>query len=199
MEKRTINVYQFSELRPPAKQRAKDDYAEMWGYNWSSEAIESLLKLAEHFGGGITDYSVDWSGYHESYIVFDMPYMTPDDIGSKLDQLGSYDPVTLVGYGDCKLTGYCMDECAIDGFRHAFFNGELNLNALMNSAYDVWLSDCQDDYDAQYSDCVFSDMCDQNEWMFYKTGKSFVDDLSIYEPEEVPEETIERKKVRIKV
>lgn len=100
-----------------------------------------------------------------------------------LKQLGTYDPVTLKGHGECKLTGYCGDESAIDGFREAFFGGERDLNALMQAAFDTWLAAAQADCADQYTDEQFSENCEANDYWFYADGRMYSGPV----PESLPE------------
>lgn len=127
MRTKTVSykVYKFSELSDKAKEKAKYDHFAACPPGFESEAFASLEKLAKHFGGKLTDYEIDYDGgYSPSLAAFDMPEdWTREDIAAKLKDLGGYNPTTLKGLGDCKLTGVCFDEWAIDGFRWEFFNG----------------------------------------------------------------------------
>lgn len=169
---RTIEtkIYKFSELDNTAKQRAKDKYAEHNGYSWAADSLASLKALAEHFSGKLKDYEVDFFACSHSSADFSMPEMEKDEIASRLSELGAFDPVTLRGRGACKLTGYCADEDAIDGFRKAFHDGETDLEKLMDSAFDSWLKAAQSDCEAQYEDDNFSEHCDANEYEFHEDG-----------------------------
>jgi hypothetical protein len=165
-----VKVCKFSELSEKAKDRAKQEYATLFGYAWSEEALESLKELTKHFGGRIKDYNIDYFESSHSSAEFDMPDMEEDEIKELLDELGDYNPETLKGNGDCKLTGYCADEDAIDGFRRAFHEGERNLEALMDAAFDSWLKACQSDCEAFYSDEDFGEHCEANDYEFYEDG-----------------------------
>ncbi len=169
---KTITVYKFSELSDKAKEHAKNKHAEAFGYAWADEAIESLLALANHFDGKLTKYSVDFfdcSG--RDMASFDMPEMEEDEIKELLNQLGSYNAKTLRGDGDCKLTGYCGDEDAIDGFRQAWHKGERNLDLLMDAAFDSWLKAAQLDCKDQYSDEQFEENSEANNYQYLENGK----------------------------
>jgi hypothetical protein len=169
---KTITVYRFNELPANAKQKAKDNYAESFGYAWAKEAITSLKKLADHFDGKVADYSIDFFRCGPSTASFSMPNdMDADDIASRLDSLGTYNRETLKGHGDCKLTGYCADEDAIDGFRKPFHEGERDLPKLMHAAFKSWLQAAQDDCESQYSDDAFSEHADANEYEYEQHGR----------------------------
>jgi len=171
METRTYTVYEFSELSEDAKQNAKNKHAELFGYSWGTEALESIGKLAEHFGGKVTRYSIDWFRGSHSSMLFEMPEMEPEEISARLAKLGTFDPETLKGHGDCALTGYSADEDAIDGFRKAFLkDGEKDLDALMGAAFNSWLDAGQADCEDQYTDEAFQETAESNEWMFEEDG-----------------------------
>lgn len=182
MRTKTYNVYSFAGLSPAAKDRAKQQHADLFGFNWSEEYLESLKALAEHFGGKLKDWQIDWFNSSYSSASFDMPDSdlaslgedfaeTEASIAVKLAELGSYDPVTLKGHGDCKLTGFCGDESAIDGFRTAWYAGERSLSELMQAAFREWLKDAQADCESQYSDEVFAETCEANDYQFTEDGR----------------------------
>jgi hypothetical protein len=170
---RTIQtaIYKFSELDDIAKQRAKDHHAIGFGYAWEKEALTSLEALAKHFDGKLTDYEVDFFRHYHSYARFAMPELSADEIEKRLNELGDFNPETLKGVGDCKLTGYSSDEDALDGFRIAFYKkGVSDLTDLMREAFDSWLKAAQEDCAYQYSDEAFSEMSDANDYEYYANG-----------------------------
>ena len=140
--------------------------------------MASLKALAEHFGGRLVDWSIDWSGSSYSCATFDMPENEyggdaewHNEIAGKLLMLGSYNAETLKGLGDCKLTGACFDESAIDGFRQAWFAGETDLDKLIQAAFASWLADCQADFADQQTPDQFSETCEANGYEFDENGK----------------------------
>ncbi len=175
MRKISVNVCKFEELSPAAKQRAKDDYARYEPYMHSDEALDSLKKLAEYFGGKLSNYCIDWFDSSPSDASFKMPDdLEEEEIKRRLDNLGGYNPDTLMGNGECLLTGVCTDENAIDGFRKAWHAGERDLDKLMQAAFKQWLKDCQEDCNWFYEDENFAEHCEANEYEFYEDGKMFV-------------------------
>ena len=172
MKTKTYNVYTFAELSAAAKQRAKNKHAEIFGYSWADEALDSLKALAVHFGGKLSRYEIDWFNGSRSSASFAMPadVYGGDEIAAMLAALGSFDPVTLKGHGHCKLTGYCADESAIDGFRKAWHDGERSLDALMQAAFETWLADAQADCAAQYEDDQFAETSEANGWEYDENG-----------------------------
>lgn len=165
-----ITVYRFSELSSRAKEHAKYQHSAACGYSYSEEAFDSLKSLAEHFGGRIADWSIDYGGGTYSEATFSMPELERAEIESRLTELGEYNRETLTGLGDCKLTGYCADEDAIDGFRKAFAAGVSNLDSLMQAAFRSWLAAAISDYQSQFEDDVFSEMSDGNDYWYTKAG-----------------------------
>lgn len=180
-----IVLYRFSELSGEAKDVARQKEMEVFGYPSSREAIKSLLSLADHFGCGGQDYSVDWFDSMPSWATFDMPEMDEQEIRDRLAELGGYNKETLHGNGECKLTGWCYDEDAIDGFRIAFMGGERDLGKLMQAAFRQWLSACQDDCEWQYGDEPFSETCDANGFWFTEDGAFYEADLDAMSDEEI--------------
>ena len=170
----TIKVYKYAELSAKARDSVRYEYQSQVGYIHEDEALASLSKLAEHFGGTLFDFDISWSNSRHSSAKFNMPEdMGESNIKASLDQLGAYNDKTLLGAGECKLTGICFDEDAIDGFRKAFFAGERDLGVLMHAAFDTWLKACQEDYKDFYSDQMFADHCEANEYEFYADGREF--------------------------
>jgi hypothetical protein len=170
----SVGVFEYSELSEKAKEYICSQWQEMDGYNWATEALDSLRKLAEHFDGRLTDWEISWDGSTYSHATFDMPdeELDVDDFAVLLGKLGSYDEETGCGHGDCVLTGYCMDEAAIDGLRqHWLTCGELDLNKLMQAAFTSLLASCQEDYEYQYSDEAMADTCAANGYEFYEDGE----------------------------
>lgn len=164
-------IYRFSELSEKAKDRAKQEYAAIGGYHWSDDAMKSIKSLAEHFGGKLKDYNIDWFDTMPSDAKFVMPDMDKDEIAENLKVLGEFDPATGKGHGDCKLTGACHDEDAIDGFRIAFRGGESDLTRLMNAAFKSWLKAGQSECEAQYENDTFSEMSDANDYEYDVNGE----------------------------
>ena len=171
MRYKQMAVYRFAELSEQAKQHAKDEYANAVGYDWGHEAMGSLRAIARHFGGELTDWSIDWADCDRCSAEFAMPDLDHDEIAERLAELGAYNPDTLKGLGECKLTGYCADEDAIDGFRRAFMAGEDDLSEFMRAAFEAWIRAAVADYGSQFEDEHFAETCDSNGWEFDETGE----------------------------
>jgi hypothetical protein len=171
MRTEQVAIYKFSELDEDAQQLAMDKYAEHSGYLWQDEAFDSISALAEHFNSNISDYSIDYFDSCHSSMTFDVADMDEDEIAERLNKLGTYDAGTLRGHGDCLLTGYCMDEDAIDGFRKAWHNGERDLGELLQVAFDNWIKSAQADCRDFYSVQQFAEHADANGYEYYECGR----------------------------
>jgi hypothetical protein len=181
-----IVLYRFSELSEKAKDVARQKEAALFGYPASDEALNSIHALAIHFGGRMYGYEIDWFGCSYSSAKFDVPDdMEHDEIASRLAVLGDYNKETLHGNGECRLTGWCYDEDAIDGFRIAFMGGERDLGKLMQAAFRQWLKACQSDCEWQYGDEQFSETCDANGYWFTKDGAFYEADLDAMSDEQL--------------
>jgi hypothetical protein len=172
----TTTVYNFSELSEDAKETALQEWTEQEAaqeYSWSQEAIESLKAGIEHFGCALASYSIDFANSAYSDIAVDTPWNEPteDEIKDMIESAGSYNPETLKGLGDCKLTGYCMDENFLDGVRSDFYNGERDLKELMLSGYNNWHEAATNDYESQFTMEYFSEHAEANEYEFTEDGK----------------------------
>lgn len=172
-----IEVYRFEELSEKAKDRVRYNEKAAIGYSRDDEALASMNALAKHFGGRMYDYSIDWFASSHSYARFEMPEdMEEEEIARRLGELGTFNPETLKGNGDCKLTGYCSDEDAIDGFRAEFFKqkkaGQIDLESLMQAAFKTWLKAAQDDCEHQYSDEALTENGEANDYWYEANGES---------------------------
>ena len=163
-------VYRFSELKPAAKEHAKVGHRLAGDYSYRGEVLDSLKALAEHFHSQLVDYSIDWTDSVHSEVRFREINLTRATISKLLGELGDYDPATLKGVGDCKLTGVCFDEDAIDGFRKCFLGGEDDVVTCLQAAFVSVHRAAVADYWAQYEDEEFAEMCEANDYEFYENG-----------------------------
>lgn len=171
----TVKVYKWEELSDKAKEAATYKAQISMGYPWADDAIKSLKALAEHFGGSVSDYSVDFCNSSYSHAKFDMPSdIEKPEIARRLKALGSYNRKTLKGNGDCALTGYGSDEDAIDGFRAAFLrDGETDLEKLMQAAFKTWLKAAQNDCEAMFSDEGMKETSEANDCEYTEDGEIY--------------------------
>ncbi len=124
----------------------------------ADDAFKSLGKLAEHFGGSLRDYKVDWFNTSYSSADFDMPEdLEPGEIKARLDALGTSSSVQ-----------YPLQV----GFRIAYIrDGECDLDKLMQAAFQTWLKAGQADCKYLYSDETFAEHSDANEYEYYESGE----------------------------
>lgn len=169
-------VYQFSELSAKAKQYATEKNAETAEYFWSDDAIKSLEGFAEHFGAKLGRYEIDWTGsFSHSFATFNTDGIDFEDeeLKQMVLAMGSYDAETLRGDGECVFTGYSADEDAADGARKAYFEGERDIDTILQAGFKTWLKAAMDDYKYQLSEEAFNEHCEANEYYFTKDGKRF--------------------------
>lgn len=177
MRQYLATAYQFNELSPSAKERAKYDHKANVGFSSDDDYLESLQVFAEKFDARLYDYAIDFFGGTHSWANFigepseELPELTREEIAARLEELGAYDPENLRGTGECKLTGFCADEAALDGFRKAFFAGESDLNELLQAGFKTWLEDAQDEAEGQYEDENFAEHCEINGYEFNEKGE----------------------------
>jgi hypothetical protein len=177
MRQYLATAYQFNELSPSAKEKAKYDYKADVGFSSDDEYLAVLQVFANAFEAKLHDYSIDFFGGSHSWANFigkqseELPELTREEIAARLEKLGAYDPETLRGTGECKLTGYCADESAIDGFRIAFFTGESDLKTLLEAGFRSWLEDAQSEAEGQYEDENFAEHCEINGYEFNEKGE----------------------------
>jgi hypothetical protein len=182
MELRTIKTYTFAELSETAKQNAIVKFQSQIPWDRADEYLGSIQALAEHFGGRAVDWELDWANAcGPSFMKFEMPSREDSELSktawereirAKLRALGPFNRRTLKGNGDCKLTGMCYDENAIDGFRFAFYReGERDLSALMQAAFDSWIRAAWADYEYDFDPKTgFAELAEANEWRYLENG-----------------------------
>lgn len=177
MKTKTINIYRFNELDGNAMIFAKGVYKESIGYNDGDDAIKSMQALAKHFDVIINNQSINWFHEEMSWMNFRVSNLTVKEIEKRLLKLGEYNLDTLRGFGEWTLTGYCMDESAIDGFRIEFYkllntnNTKNLLDLLMQAAFCNWLEAVQADCASFYEDKQFSEHCNVNNYWYLKNGE----------------------------
>lgn len=169
-------IFSYSELPAGIRKKIRNDQAAIEGYQRAEECVNSLEELAKRFGSRMNRYNIDFFSCSHSFAEFVTEWegdeLTREEIGRRLAQLGSYDPTTLRGLGDCVLTGDCVDETAIDAFRLAFMAGVSDLEKLLQAAFSAVVKEGQEDCEHQYSDETFKELC---EGEFYADGKPYSD------------------------
>ena len=173
MREKTITVYKYSELSDKAKETAMYNFQQHEGYPWGDDALESLKKGIEHFGCSLSDYSIDWLEPYRNSVSIAYPHQDVEekDLKEMIFGMGSYNPDTLKGLGDCVFTGYCADEGFADGVREAYIrNHKRNLKELLLAGVAEWEIACRKDAEWQMSEEAFIENADTNEWEFHEDG-----------------------------
>ena len=168
----TKSVYKFNELPENIQDRIIEKWAENeTDYNWGNDAIESLKAFVDHMGGDLRDYSIDWLEPGRSTIRVNVnEEMDEDELKSLIESMGSYNPETLRGLGDCKFTGYTADDNLADGAREAYFKGERDVRELINAGFEQFLQACREDFEYQMSaKCFRENYADNDE--YYEDGE----------------------------
>lgn len=168
----TKKVYSFDELSEDAKQKALQDYSIEDTYHWDNEALQSLKKGLEHFNCSLENYSIDYLEPHRNSFRLDLYYdhYGEDELYELIESMGSYNPETLRGNGDCKFTGVCFDEDFADGVRKEYYSGERDLHELMMAGIGTWETAVQRDCEYQFSEEGYKEHCEANEYEFYEDG-----------------------------
>jgi len=169
-------LYQFNELSKKAQAAAVENNAINAEYFFADDAINSLKEFAKHFNCELQDYEFDFTGaYCHSWAKFDTDSaeFTEDELLALIESMGGYNKETLRGDGDCVFSGYCADEDAADGARIAFFNGERDINNILQSGFNSWLKSVMADYEYQLSHEGFADHCEANNLEFKEDGTIF--------------------------
>lgn len=175
---KTETQYRFHELSPEAKIAVRYTAA-FSEYHHDSDAMRSLEAFAEHFGSRLANWSIDWSNSSYSSAEFSAAELTVAELSERFSRLGEFNPETLQGVGECKLTGYCYDEDCIDGARAWFMSQPepadasepLDLAPMFEAGFRRWLAAVHEDYEYQQSDEALAETCEANDYWFTEGGK----------------------------
>ncbi|MDD4354225.1 MAG: hypothetical protein PHN56_07275 [Candidatus Nanoarchaeia archaeon] len=172
-----VKLYSFDELSEEAKEKALSKWAYSENYFWGDDAIKSIEKFMEHFNCSFDNYEIDWcEKYRNSFKITIPEYMeniSEDELKEYILSMGSFNPNTLNGHGDCKFTGYCADEDVADGARKAFFAGERNLHDILYAGYESWYTSVNADYEYQQTIEFYADHCEMNDYYFTENGEMY--------------------------
>tara|TARA_R110000868_G_scaffold297060_1_gene557392 strand:+ start:283 stop:816 length:534 start_codon:yes stop_codon:yes gene_type:complete len=168
-----INLYNFNELSEKVqKEVIENQRLLMTEYTWDNDALKSLQKFAEHFNSELKDWSIDFFNYGPSHVKFmEVEEMEETELKDLILKMGSYNKDTLKGLGDCKFTGVCFDESVCDGARKAFFEGERDINEILQAGFNTWLEDVQSDTEYLQSDKAIIETIEANEYTFEENGR----------------------------
>ena len=151
----TLKAYQFSELSEDAKEKAVKNYIESnydQEYFWGNDAVKSLEGFIEHMGGSLVNYNIDFLEPYRNNIRFSIDPVNKKELRGLIMSMGEYNKKTLKGLGDCKFTGYCMDEDAADGAREAFLKGETDIEEIILAGIASWEIAVRKDAEYQFSE-----------------------------------------------
>ena len=156
---RTVNVqlYDFNELSPTAKQHARDHYRNNMEYAWCDDSIGSIKAFCAKFGVELTDYSVDscWFSYKTN--------AANDNFrGVKLRDINP----------DSMPTGYCLDADLYIEFHRVFRltgNAKVAFDRAMYAGFKAWRNDLAYQESDEYVEETLESMgCE-----FLETGRIF--------------------------
>lgn len=170
-----IKLFKFNELNEKAQEKAVEKYRDnTFEYHFADEALNSLKKFAEHFGSRLKNWEIDFFNCSPSFATFsEIDEMEENELKELILSMGEFNPETLKGLGDCKFTGVCFDENAADGARKAFFEGERDINEILQAGFDTWLTDVHTDAEYQISDEAIKETLTVNEYDFTEDGKMY--------------------------
>ena len=164
-------VYRFSELSEEAKRQAIEDYNADMPFHWSDEAMGSLKAGIKHFGCSLNDWSIDYLEPHRNRYTIDYSrYDKEEDLLEDIEGMGSYNPETLKGLGDCKFTGHYTDENFCDGVRKKYFDGERDIKELILAGIQEWETAVRIDAEYQYTEEFMNDTSEINDWEYTEDG-----------------------------
>ncbi len=170
-----IKLYSFNELSKDAQKKAIENIREdITEYHHDREALNSLEKFASHFNSQLKNWGIDFFNYNPSFATFsEVEEIEENELKELIMQMGEFNPDTLKGLGDCKFTGVCFDEDAADGARKAFFNGERDINEILQAGFDSWLKSVHADTDFLTSDEGIKEEIEANEYDFTEDGEQY--------------------------
>ena len=176
----SFQVYSYNELSESAKETARMAVASTTHFIDTEWALTSMTRLAEHFGGKVKNYEVDFGDATYSLMEFEMPELSFQETSILLSDLGNYDPNTFRSTGENCLSGEgdyededMFDAVAVQGFRIAFNKGESNIDKLMEAAFRFWLEYCQTLEKSLGEDEAFAQYAEECGMEFYEDGRKY--------------------------
>lgn len=184
-----VTVCKFNELEGRAKEKAREWVTRDCMEHALQEAVDSLKAFADHMGCRLYDWSIRADcAAHSSIRVNgpdeEVPETVEDEDGEQVENeeyadlveriksLGSYNPDTLKGHGDCKLTGVCWDEYLGDWAREAFFKyGETRATEIVRAGAEELFRIIEEECEYRHSDEAIMEDCEANGWEFTANGE----------------------------
>lgn len=153
----TKNVYLFSELSEPAKEKARDWWrGRGFEYSWSMESRASIKAFCDLFDVDLVDYSIS------AYCPVD--YTT----NRKTHHFCGWNKKRVNAIPDF-LTGYCLDQDLVLTLKKEF-GQHGDLKAAFESAIHAGFTAWRDDMEYQLSDDAVDETLIANEYEFYENG-----------------------------
>jgi len=183
-----IKIYKFNELSEEAKQNAIDYFRSSNDYFYmGSEILDSINRGLDHFGGELSDYSIDWQNINNStYLI---KYSVSEDI-QQLSGVRLWKYLNNSGLlhirdkynkkiipllsGNCPLTGVCFDESFLDAVRNFIARpSDISFTELMEDCvYNTIKAGCND-CEYQQSEEAIIETIEANEYDFKDDGTIF--------------------------
>jgi hypothetical protein len=169
----TFPVYTFAELSEQAQDIAREEIG-VWLEVDVSEAIDSMHKLAECFNSRLINWEIDPADSQPCGAPhFQVADLSAEELEQRLAELGSFNPKTGKGLGDCVLTGVYTDEEALDGLRLSWRKGTRDLPTLLAAAWKSLVRSVHADYEQRHSVAGVTEACAANELEFLSSGKLY--------------------------
>jgi len=158
METVEIQVYEFSELTPAAKDTARAWYRDGMDYAWTDDSLLSIKSFCERYGATLKDWSV--GAYSPIHHQVDMPAGMFRDV--KLRDINR----------DDMPTGYCLDATLYMTF-YDEWKRTGNPRAAFREAIDKAFQEWREDMEYQLSDEAVDESIECNGYNFTENGKFF--------------------------
>ncbi len=153
-----IQVYAFSELSDPAKEKARHWYRAGIDYTWSNEARQSLEHFCDRYGATLKEWSIG------AYCTIDYTLHAPPALfrGLKLSEVDR----------DAMPTGYYLDATLYITFYDEWKRTSdpcAAFDAAIYAGFKAW----RDDMEYQLSDEAVDEVIEINEYTFTEDGKFY--------------------------
>lgn len=168
-----ITGYTIDELSHKAKERAYNDWIDIWDYYQHTDNMNSIEEFCRFFDCEITHYEY---GYNCNY-SFKTDY--DDEELSKLDLLAKVyfnysELLNNANYEDDEypMTGYYIDYILLDPIKKFLHDKHHDTyRDLIEECFDKAFTHFVEDYEYTSSMQYFEEICDINDWYFTENGK----------------------------
>lgn len=180
-----VTVYRFEELTEDAKLNAIDSMGlRDFDHEWS-EIRATMKAFEEHLNVRFRGWEIDPSNSTPTRMVkVEVPWYFEDsedeenieNLRDAIERLGSYDAETLVGNGDCVLTGVFWDEEMADGARYEFYRQGITERAsVAKMAFTYLESAIHREYEDRTSEETAQEIADASDYWFTEDGEVWHD------------------------